>query len=97
MSYSTFVQEQSKGKNKTPEWQLTSFLDNDTGEVFLPPGVIGMTEMNAVMCAGYDGTDMLLRKNHVYVSVEWLKQEKPELAEWLDRITAKIKQAHANS
>ena len=44
--------------------------------VFISPRVVGMSDMEAVLCCGFDGTPMVTAYKYVLVPTEWLVRER---------------------
>ena len=50
------------------------------GELYASPRLIGMSDVEAMLCATYDGVSCLMAGKHVLVSVAWMIKEKPRMA-----------------
>lgn len=68
----------------------------DDGEVFISPSISGMSDAEAVLCCGYDGEPVHMIKGSAFVRTEWLKSERPELADDIDRLSG-IAKGHGAS
>lgn len=49
------------------------------GKCFIPAAVAG-SEMDAVLCAGYDGVTIVKDGAHAYLPADWLRREYPRSA-----------------
>lgn len=79
-------------KAKLPEW-ARSVLRHDDGTLFLP-AVLGASEMEVLLCAGYDGTPVAQHKDHLFVPMDWLAREFP--SDVLDSVCQKVKRSIEN-
>jgi hypothetical protein len=57
------------GKN-IPKWKRSAGLDDD-GTIFIP-AMIASNEINVMMCAGFDGTEVVKYLDHLYVPSDWM-------------------------
>lgn len=74
-----------KNNDKFPEWFRTAGVSHDR-EVFLPAALAG-DEKAIFLAAGWDGNvPIFMSKWHLYVPVEWLKKEYPEVSEDVDSV-----------
>jgi hypothetical protein len=55
------------------------------GELYASPKIIGMTDMAAMMCMGYDGLSCLMTESGLVSPVSWMMKEKPDLADDLEK------------
>jgi hypothetical protein len=62
---------------KPKGWKRWMGLAATNGEtVFISPRVVGMSDMEAVLCCGYDATPMVTAYKYVLVPTEWLRRER---------------------
>ena len=66
-------------KRKAPRWARRAAVSSD-GTIFIP-FVVAATELEALLCAGYDNTRVLLAGDRAYYPADWMKREFPEIPE----------------
>ena len=74
---------------KGPQWLRSAAIDSD-GTIYAPGVMVG--EMQALLCASYDGTPMILDDTHAYFPTPWLMREFPETAEECRKIERRVKE-----
>jgi hypothetical protein len=52
-----------------------------------------MSDVEAMLCAAYDGVSCLMAGKHVLVSVEWMIKEKPRMADDLRKFVGMAQKA----
>lgn len=58
----------------------------ENGKVFVNPELVGMSELTAAFCCEMDNEPIVTDVGYVYVSMDWLKKEKPEMAGRLEKL-----------
>ena len=79
------------GKKRLPRWQRT-LLETETGELYAPGALLG-GEMNALLCAGFDGIATVEHRGHLYFPLEWMAREDPKLRPTLTNIRERLAEA----
>ena len=77
-----------------PAWMRRAGIDEETGTVFVPPGLANRGEREATMAAAWDGDVPCLTDNgHVYLPADWLARESsdPKCAEACRHVEAKVR------
>lgn len=92
MNPGTWVEVSGKGA----VWTRRAFHEDQTGIVYLP-GVISGNEQMAVLCAGFDGVDVVIDRKHFYFPSKWMKQEYPKLKKLIELAERRILEAVAPS
>jgi hypothetical protein len=82
-----FCAEQAPGQ-RTPKW-LRSVAVIDDGTIFAPAAITG-NEQRAMLCASWDGVSAIFESKHMYLPVQWLAKEYPELADFARRVERRI-------
>ena len=59
--------------------------------VVFVPAIIAGGEMEVFLCAGYDGTPLVVDKGHVYVPAPWVAREFPRAKETAEKIERQVK------
>jgi hypothetical protein len=83
----TWIEVEGKG----PAWARRAFVDDD-GTVYLP-GLLGGSEREAILCAGFDGVSVITDKKHFYLPADWLRREFPANEELITRAERRCIQA----
>ncbi len=81
--------EVSAGGRKMPKWLRRAVRDDD-GTIFLPAAIAGVSEMEMLLCAGYDGTPAIVDGNHAYYPADWIAREWPIAAPTVVRIKERL-------
>jgi hypothetical protein len=76
---------------KFPAWIRTAFIDDASGEIFMPAAAISKNETSIMMCACFDGAHVVTSKRHVYVPISWAEREYPGVGLICDRIRDAMK------
>jgi hypothetical protein len=84
----------SSGK-RAPKWARSAALAGD-GTVFIPAVVTGRSEMEVLLCAGYDGTQAVLVGKHTYYPADWIAREWPEVKELALKIEVGVRELFAD-
>jgi hypothetical protein len=75
------------------DWMGLYAVNEDTKETYFFPQMIGYSRMEALICAGYDGTPVVVTtfkgKQYSFYSYTWLKKE---VEKQIKRIERKLKQ-----
>lgn len=66
-----------KFDTKSPQWMQTVLVQED-GRAFVAAGAFGMSDMEAFLCAGHDGTPMIEHRKHVFLELDWFLKEYAE-------------------
>ncbi len=74
---------------RIPEWIRSAALADD-GRVYMPAAACG-NETQALLAAGFDGVDMLMDDNHLYLPTDWMAREYPNLADLCAKIERTVK------
>jgi len=90
LEFSMNIPEEGRTKNFR-KFMETIFTDGE--QVFVSPRLFGLGDMVAFMACSVDAEPIVNRKNHVYVSTEWLVKERPEDKQ----IILKIEESAKNS
>lgn len=72
-----------------PKWMRTAYRD-DNGVIFVPPAIAAVSEMEMLLCAGYDGIPALAFGEHVYYPADWVEREFPASAPTIKRIRERL-------
>ena len=73
---------------RIPKAAKTSGITQD-GKVFVWAGIAG-PENTVTLCATYDGVEMAVVDDHVYLPAEWVVKEYPQLTELCGNIRKKL-------
>lgn len=90
MSFTIYEAPQS-AKRRIPAWTRRAIID-ENGAVFVPPAVAGVSEMAAMLCAGWDGQSGICNSGHIYLPAEWMKSEYPDCVELVDKIIRRVRE-----
>jgi hypothetical protein len=82
--------EVSSGGRRIPAWMRQAARDSD-GTIYLPPAIAGVSEMEMLLCAGYDGIQAILDGKHAYYPADWIAREFPIAAPTVARIKERLK------
>lgn len=74
---------------REPEWKRSAALADD-GVVFAPAIITG-NEMVAFLAASWDGTPVVMNDDHLYLPVQWIAREYPDVADVCAEIEARVK------
>jgi len=78
-------------KKILPLWIRTSFIDDDSDEIFIPAAVISKNETEIMMCASFDGVPIVIDSGHTYVPVSWAEQNYPGIGMLFDQVRETMK------
>lgn len=78
---------------RVPKWIRSAALSED--DVVFVPGAISGNEMNAVLCASYDGTPLVQYLKHAYFPAQWLAKEYPKVKEVCEKIESTVRKVCA--
>jgi len=68
--------EAPRKKRQPPRWQRQFAITYD-GEIFVSAAISGRSEMEVMLCAGYDGTSCYSSNGHLYFPLDWMEREFP--------------------
>lgn len=83
-----------------PAWMRRAGIDEETGTVFVCPGLANRGEREAAMSAAWDGdVPALIDNGHVYLPADWLAAETddPECAEACRQVEAMVRDYYRES
>jgi myo-inositol-hexaphosphate 3-phosphohydrolase len=84
-----FRVENVRGKKSIPSWARIAIVSDDD-VLFVTPAVADISEMTALLCAGWDGTPVINYNEHIYVPADWMKREYPRCVDLVDKISARV-------
>jgi hypothetical protein len=64
--------------SRLAEWERTIWLDEETGEVYVPATATGLPEATVMMMCGFETVGVLMDSGHLYVPLYWVRREYPE-------------------
>jgi hypothetical protein len=73
---------------KFPEWARSAALIND---VVFVPAIIAAGEQEILLCASYDGAEVVVDQGHVYVPAPWVAREFPHAKETAAKIERQVR------
>jgi hypothetical protein len=76
--------------SKAARWKRLAFVTAD-GEVYIPAALAG-PEWLVVQYAAWDGEKLLTVGKHTYVREDWVRREKPSLADALDVVKRRARE-----
>lgn len=80
MSYLRIVIPNREGHSKRAKWKRTVLRDDDSGVIFVP-AFLGSDERAVFIRASFDGAPTMMHKKHLFVSLGWMADEYPLVAE----------------
>lgn len=87
----TWLVVQTDKPNRLAKWKRSVGVSPE-GKIYVP-AVIAGSEMMVLMCAGWDGTELLLlgKPGHLYVPADWMAREFPKTTEAIAKITKMVR------
>jgi hypothetical protein len=82
-------------RQRMPEWKMACYLADD-GRVYAAAGMLG-NESFVTLNAQWDGETALLSGGHAYVPVQWIAANYPDMAEGMNMIDRKVREAVAHA
>lgn len=72
-----------------PRWARRVAVSPDR-VLFVPAAIAAISDMEAFLCAGYDGTPCVMDDDHAYYPAEWMSREWPICAGTVARIKERL-------
>src|SRR5262245_36900902 len=66
------------GGRRAPAWGRTFYVDEGSGEAYLPAALAG-DEAAVLLCACFDAQPLYTAGRHAYAPLSWLRREYPGL------------------
>jgi len=81
--------EVSRDDCPVPGWMRRAARDSN-GTIYLPPPVAGVSEMEMLLCAGYDGVSAILDGEHAYYPADWIARVFPVAEPTVSRVKERL-------
>ena len=75
---------------RLPKWLRSACKVGD--DIYVPARVVG-DETRVMLCAMFDGVDLIQSHGHAYVPASWARQEFPANADLVETIERKVRRA----